>query len=486
MKRRILLLMMTALLSVRAWAAEIWNEGATLNWNYFTLPKMSMTAGDVLTFHITSVGAEWSTMKLFTTDETKADWDKRGTELMSLDHRSGSNVIVVVTDDIASAAPDGIIVYGENNVVVSSVDYEKKQPTLNLYSNEEGTNVNYWGSELSKVFFPAVQKGDLLTVTIKSVGADWGANLKVTTKVSGDDNVVLATAFISPNALPTTVKIPFTDDMVAAAKSNGLYLNEGTYTYTSVDIVYAPMLANDADNTDAINYWQSISTNVTLAGRTLTKDGYWNTLCLPFAVSAEQLAESTNPLYGATIKELNASSSNLAADGTLTLAFTDASSIEAGKPYIVKWASGENVSNPLFESVTITATTPTAVEFNNAGGGKCKFVGQFSPFAINDGNKDEIIMLGSGSMLGYSQSARTLKTFRAHFEVPTTSGGAGGARAFVMNFGDEETTGIISVQGSGSMVNGSDAWYSLGGQRLQSAPTAKGVYIQNGRKVVVK
>lgn len=196
------------------------------------------------------------------------------------------------------------------------------------------------------------------------------------------------------------------------------------------------------------------------------------------------MAESTTPLYGATIKELNASSSSLDSDGILTLAFTDASSIEAGKPYIVKWTeTSGSVENPLFEGVTITVTDPTAVEFtNNAGGGNCKFVGQFSPFTIDADNKDEIIMLGSGSKLGYSKNARELKTFRAHFEVP----GRAAARAFVMNFGDEETTGIISVQGSGSMVNGSDAWYSLGGQRLQGAPTAKGVYIQNGRKVVVK
>ena len=255
---------------------------------------------------------------------------------------------------------------------------------------------------------------------------------------------------------------------------------------TSVDLYYAPIeLANADDNTTTISDWQSIPTHITLADRTLTKDGDWNTLCLPFALTSSQIAAS--PLADAIIMELNNLSSSLDSYGTLTLNFTTATEIVAGKPYIVKWTdTSGSVENPLFEGVTITAITPTAVEFtNNAGGGKCKFVGQFSPFTIDADNKDEIIMLGSGSKLGYSQNARTLRTFRAHFEVPTTSGGAA-ARAFVMNFGDEETTGIISVQGSGSMVNGSDAWYSLGGQRLQSAPTAKGVYIQNGRKVVVK
>ena len=69
------------------------------------------------------------------------------------------------------------------------------------------------------------------------------------------------------------------------------------------------------------------------------------------------------PLEGATVKEL-LTTSNLAANGTLTLNFTDASSIEAGKPYIVKWeTTGDNITAPVFTDVTISSTEPTAVEF---------------------------------------------------------------------------------------------------------------------------
>jgi hypothetical protein len=31
-----------------------------------------------------------------------------------------------------------------------------------------------------------------------------------------------------------------------------------------------------------------------------------------------------------------------------------------------------------------------------------------------------------------------------------------------------------------------DAWYTLDGRRLTGKPTAKGLYINNGRKVVIK
>ena len=261
---------------------------------------------------------------------------------------------------------------------------------------------------------------------------------------------------------------------------------------------YRLELSNNADNSAAIAAAANGKVyNVTLSGRTLSKSGDdWNTLCLPFNVSAEQMTATTHPLYGAIIKELNATTSNLASNGTLTLNFTTANSIEAGKPYIVKWegASG-SVSNPVFTNVIIDATAPTPVTFaNNANtGGDCKFVGQYSPFSIvasgatgNDqGNLNEILMLGSGSTLGYSKNERLLKTFRCHFFVPANDG-VQLARAFVLDFGDgsSELTGIISITADQRSTDG--ATYTLDGRKLNGKPTAKGVYIQNGRKVVIK
>lgn len=237
---------------------------------------------------------------------------------------------------------------------------------------------------------------------------------------------------------------------------------------------------------------------VTLSGRTLSKSGEWNTLCLPFSMDATQIAASS--LNGATIKELS-STSNLASNGTMTLAFTtvyDATEapnggIVAGKPYIVKWKSASgSVSDPTFPDVTMETSSPTAVSFtNNANtGGDCIFIGQYSPFEIvasgatgdNQGNLDEILMLGSGNKLGYSKNERTLKTFRCHFYVPANDGA--GARAFVLDFGDEETTGIISVTAGQRSTD--DATYTLDGRRINGLPTQKGMYIQNGRKVIIK
>ena len=134
-----------------------------------------------------------------------------------------------------------------------------------------------------------------------------------------------------------------------------------------------------------VNRTPALSTeaNVTLSGRTLIKDGYWNTLCLPFDVD---LTADGCPLAGATVKKLNATTSILEGS-TLYLYFEDeTTTMHAGTPYIIKWASGSNLTEEdlVFTDVTISNTTPTEVTFT--GG---KFVASYSPvpFTANDKSK---------------------------------------------------------------------------------------------------
>ena len=268
--------------------------------------------------------------------------------------------------------------------------------------------------------------------------------------------------------------------------------NPGDLDDVTLQPLTAVNLDDNADNATAIGKLNGvIGIDITLQNRTLTKDGNWNTLCLPFSMTAEQIAASD--LAGATIKEMDNTASGTSLNGgTLTLNFKAATAIEAGKPYIVKWegASG-TVSNPVFTGVTVSSDEPTAVKsYDN----KVAFVGQYSPFSIGDtssgtfdGDINEIIMLGSGSTLGYSQNPRTLKCFRAHFYV-RADGGVQQARAFVVDFGegDGETTGIMSTTDFTDYTEKSDAWYNLDGRKLSGQPTKKGVYIQNGKKVVIK
>ncbi|MCR5435256.1 MAG: InlB B-repeat-containing protein [Bacteroidaceae bacterium] len=137
------------------------------------------------------------------------------------------------------------------------------------------------------------------------------------------------------------------------------------------------------------------------------------------------------------------------------------------------------IENPVFANVTINATAPTSVPFSGGA-----FVGQYSPFEVPEANR--YIMLGSGNTLGYAAAGKTLRPFRAHFEVPVGNGG--GVKAYQISFGDEGTeTGIISIDnGKLTMDNGAGAWYDMSGRKLDGKPTQKGIYIHNGSKVVIK
>ena len=90
-------------------------------------------------------------------------------------------------------------------------------------------------------------------------------------------------------------------------------------------------LTDDNDNAMVLSDNGGKICTVTLNGRTLYTDGDWNTLCLPFSLSSL----GGTPLEGFTVMELDGQTSNLT-DGTLTLNFTNATGIVAGKPYIVK------------------------------------------------------------------------------------------------------------------------------------------------------
>ncbi len=89
-------------------------------------------------------------------------------------------------------------------------------------------------------------------------------------------------------------------------------------------------LADHADNSMTINDNKDKEAQATLQDRTLHRDGMWQTLCLPFDVSNF----TGTPLAEATVKTLSSTSFS---NGTLTLNFENANSIEAGKPYLVNW-----------------------------------------------------------------------------------------------------------------------------------------------------
>ena len=247
-------------------------------------------------------------------------------------------------------------------------------------------------------------------------------------------------------------------------------------------------LADNADNTTFINAHNGDIYDVTLSGRTLYKDGAWNTLCLPFSVT---LAGS--PLAGATARALESASIS---GSTLTLTFGDAvTTLEAGTPYIIKWTAdanyvdddAHNIVSPVFSGVTIDVDADGSYDNGISGDNRVRFLGTYKSTTF-DAEDKSILLMGGENTLYYPTAGAGIGAQRAYFKIGDD--GALLARrltAFNIDFGDDEATGIIAIEhGTLNIEHSADAWFTLDGRRLQGQPTAKGLYIVNGKKVIVK
>ena len=232
----------------------------------------------------------------------------------------------------------------------------------------------------------------------------------------------------------------------------------------------------DASNNDVAALATSLNgkqTNIALNGRTLWKDGAWNTLCLPFDVTIKE-----SVLDGADVRALD--NADLTND-VLTLNFTKegaVNKIEAGKPYIIKWEKGENLVSPVFKGVTVKSGL---TDFESSDG-KVNFKGTYAPLSWTE-ETPSILFVGAKNTLNWPLDGAHLNAFRAYFELDPNAH----AREFVMNFdGGSEETGIISLSKEPRSQGEADAWYTVNGVKLDGRPTAKGMYIRNGKKVVIK
>ena len=219
---------------------------------------------------------------------------------------------------------------------------------------------------------------------------------------------------------------------------------------------------------------------VTLRGRTLYKDGSWNTICLPFDVN---IAGSV--LDGAVARKLTVTSitGDETTGQTLHLTFGDAvTELKAGVPYIIKWVEGDNITDPVFTGKTISPTEPTTVTSQD---GMVSFIGTYGTVSLAANDKSNIYFGANNKLLWPDQNV-TVGAFCAYFKINETAAvNAKGITSIDLIVDDEEATGIHNAEFI-MQNDDADAWHTVGGIRLSGKPSKKGMYIHNGKKVVVE
>lgn len=245
---------------------------------------------------------------------------------------------------------------------------------------------------------------------------------------------------------------------------------------STVPLFFTATLFDAADNTETLATLDGKTVNVKLEGRMLYKDGYWNTLCLPFRL--ESLDDT--PLAGATVMGLTGTTLE---GTTLVVDFESTSRMEAGIPYLLKWeGTNGSIDSPTFHDVTITQTA------DKAKSDYMNFIGTFSPFTLEAGDR-AMLYLGGKNTLYYPSEDVTVNSFRGYFKLKKdlTAGDIEpkSIRSFELVFDGEETA-ITSIIADESLRPTDESWYTLDGRCLSSEPTAPGIYVNRGRKIVIK
>lgn len=267
-------------------------------------------------------------------------------------------------------------------------------------------------------------------------------------------------------------------------------------------------LADNEDNSTLISRLQNITVaETTLSGRTLYKDGYWNTLCLPFTVELE-----SSPLAGATVKTLTEAE---VTDGTLSLYFTDVmpaytdekgthTFLQPGTPYLLKWDSGTKIENPVFGYRYYNSTAPQDVVISDIvypdaatdeeGPSSeptyepiLSFKGTYAPVTLKGGN-GSLLYLGANNTLYYPSTDVTINAFRAYFQLNSKYSlqSANAVRRFVLSLGDDSEATTVTPTDLMDYTHKTGEWHDLQGRKISGKPTQRGIYISNGQKVVIK
>ena len=316
--------------------------------------------------------------------------------------------------------------------------------TLTIYDNVGGGKLTGFvaseaGMETYSSALIVVQGGGTLVLkegTIENTyipdetGSSYAIYSNGTINLSGDVNIISETADIylySTNVITIS-------GALSNAEKHSVYRANGTFTsgwstymsgenpadfFSATDASHAVVLEgseaklvnsislsqddSEEDFSDKIEGKTGIALNVSLT-RSLTSAQY-NTFCLPFALTDEQMQEVFGEGYD--LEELTSSS----LDGDLlNMEFTPRTDLEAGKPYLLQPAV--DVENPTFEGVTITATSPGTSTTDYID-----FKAIYSPTWLTDGDESLLFLGADNTLFSPAGSTDPMKGFRGYFKT---------------------------------------------------------------------
>lgn len=245
---------------------------------------------------------------------------------------------------------------------------------------------------------------------------------------------------------------------------NGSWSDACTIKYVRVVSTDYASATGNILNESATNVFAAQNNVSVQLQRTLYADG-WNTFCVPFNIDETTIAQVFGE--GTKIRQY-------ASMSDMTMNFEEATSIEAGKPYLIQPANDKQ--DPLFEGVSIVAGDPQTV-----GDNSYQMVGTYGLTTLTTNGTNLFLGADNKFYKPENESVAQMKGMRAYFVVPAGTNQA----ALVANI-DGTFTSIDQIDGAKVVENA--PVYNLSGQRVGYSlqGLSRGIYVQNGKKYVVK
>ena len=343
--------------------------------------------------------------------------------------------------------------------------------TFNSWDN--GNSITFNNS-----FFSNIETGDYVVFDVADVEKDgtvlgfrdsWNESPYVACTTTSGGNGAKGTLNIGD----TQWWMKVNSDVVNSLKNNEVRMQGGmvpndpddissSVTLNSLKVYKCKVLNESSDNSTALS--SKINHVVVELTRSFVA-GTWNTVCLPFTLTSAQATQLFGSEY--QLAEFDEVS------GT-TMKFKTASSFVAGVPYLVKpTITVSNASPVVLFDVDITAKTPQTVTHEGYS-----FVGNFTQKTFSGDECNTSRFVATGNELKKPNDNSTLKSLRCYFTVPVAA-----ARSLSFDVDEEgNTTGVADINRE-TITNNGD-FFNLAGQRV--AKPTKGLYIVNGKKVVIK
>lgn len=280
-------------------------------------------------------------------------------------------------------------------------------------------------------------------------------------------------------------------DAVAISSEFKGYINEAYVTNTLAVNIDVESSTFDIVVTAPADPWVTLDENSTTlpeasdgeteikVKRTL-KANQWNSVCFPFAMTEAQVYEAFGEdVQVAEFIEYESTDDLTSINVIFDEALLAEDGLMANYPYIIK--TSKNITEFMVTSVIEPDEENAVAEFSNGRAGSRKEVyGTFYGTLKAGGKVPANCLFLNGGDFWYSTGQSNIKAFRGYFEFVDVLASLETADSNVKMVFRGETTGIKDV----TVETANDDMYDLQGRRIVNPD--KGVYIKNGKKVVIK